>query len=238
MSAIPPFRSRHPELHLSGRTGWLRAAVMGANDGIVSTASLVLGVAAAGGSSGAVFTAGAAGLTAGALSMAAGEYVSVASQRDTEDADLERERQELSVEPDEELRELAQIYEARGLSPELAHQVALELTANDPLAAHARDELGLDEDGRADPFQAAWASALSFSIGAALPLTAVTIGGSTLRVVLTVVATLIALAGLGAIGARLGGAPIPRAALRVLVWGALAMALTAAIGYLVGAVAL
>jgi VIT1/CCC1 family predicted Fe2+/Mn2+ transporter len=211
---------------------------MGANDGIVSTASLVLGVAAAGGSSGAVFTAGAAGLTAGALSMAAGEYVSVASQRDTEDADLERERQELSVEPDEELRELAQIYEARGLSPELAHQVALELTANDPLAAHARDELGLDEDGRADPFQAAWASALSFSIGAALPLTAVTIGGGTLRVVLTVVATLIALAGLGAIGARLGGAPIPRAALRVLVWGALAMALTAAIGYLVGAVAL
>jgi VIT1/CCC1 family predicted Fe2+/Mn2+ transporter len=218
-----------------GRAGWLRAMVMGANDGIVSTASLVLGVASAGASSGAVLTAGIAGLVAGALSMAAGEYVSVASQRDAEEADLERERRELERSPDEEFQELVLIYEGRGLSPELARQVATELSEHDVVQAHARDELGLDDEMRANPLQAAWASAISFSVGAALPVIAVSIGGEVLRIVLTVIVALLALAALGAIGARLGGAPVVRAASRVLIWGALAMAVTSAIGYLVGA---
>ena len=233
-----PFRSRHPEKHLTGRAGWLRASVMGANDGIVSTASLVLGVAAAGASSGAVITAGIAGLVAGALSMAAGEYVSVASQRDAEEADLDLERRELVASPSEELTELSLIYEGRGLSPELARQVARELTDHDALEAHARDELGLDELSRADPFQAAWTSAVSFSVGAALPLIAISLPGEVVRIALTVVVALAALAGLGAVGARLGRAPIPRAAARVFVWGALAMALTYAIGYAVGTMGL
>jgi len=211
---------------------------MGANDGIVSIASLVLGVAAAGASSSAVLTAGIAGLVAGALSMAAGEYVSVASQRDAEEADLERERRELERSPAEELDELALIYEGRGLSPELAHQVAVELSDGDALQTHARDELGFDDLRRANPLQAAWVSALSFSVGAALPLIAVSIGGDPLRVILTVAVVLAALAALGATGARLGGAPIVRAAARVLLWGALAMAATSAIGYLVGAAGL
>jgi VIT1/CCC1 family predicted Fe2+/Mn2+ transporter len=233
---IAPFRSRHPELHSVGRAGWLRALVMGANDGIVSTASLVLGVAAAGGSRGAVITAGVAGLVAGALSMAAGEYVSVASQRDAEEADLERERRELETNPQEELDELTLIYEHRGLSPGLARQVAIELSERDLLGAHARDELGFDELTRANPLQAAWTSAASFAVGASLPVIAVAIGGGTLRMVITVLVALLGLAVLGVVGARLGRAPVGTAVLRVVGWGVLAMVLTSGIGYLVGAV--
>jgi VIT1/CCC1 family predicted Fe2+/Mn2+ transporter len=223
-----------PETHLSYRSNWLRAAVLGANDGIVSTASLVLGVAAAGASSTAIVTAGTAGLVAGALSMAAGEYVSVSSQRDSEDADLRLEERELAGDPGGELRELAGIYERRGLAPDLALQVAVALSSGGALAAHARDELGLEEDRRARPLQAAWASALSFSAGAILPLVAIGVCPPPARVVVCVVVTLVALAVLGDTGARLGGAPRLPAMLRVLVWGALAMAATAGIGALVG----
>jgi VIT1/CCC1 family predicted Fe2+/Mn2+ transporter len=209
--------------------------VLGANDGIVSTASLVLGVAAAGASSTAIVTAGTAGLVAGALSMAAGEYVSVSSQRDSENADLRLEERELAGDPGGELRELAGIYERRGLPPDLALKVAVALSSGGALAAHARDELGLDEDRRAQPLQAAWASALSFSAGAILPLLAIGVSPSPARAVVCVVVTLVALALLGDTGARLGGAPRLPATLRVLVWGALAMAATAGIGALVGA---
>jgi len=224
------------EIHLSGRSNWLRAAVLGANDGIVSTASLVLGVAAAGASRSAIVTAGIAGLAAGALSMAAGEYVSVSSQRDTELADVRVEQRELAADPDGELMELAAIYEARGVPAPLAAQVAAALTAHDPLAAHVRDELGFDDDRAANPLQAAGASAVSFAAGAILPLLAVAISPSGARVVVSVVVTLIALALLGDIGARLGGAPPLRAAARVVVWGAAAMAVTSGIGALVGTV--
>ncbi|MEA2439471.1 MAG: vacuolar iron transporter family protein [Thermoleophilaceae bacterium] len=209
--------------------------MLGANDGIVSTASLVLGVAAAGASSTAIVTAGTAGLVAGALSMAAGEYVSVSSQRDSENADLRLEERELAGDPGGELRELAGIYERRGLPPDLALTVAVALSSGGALAAHARDELGLDEDRRAQPLQAAWASALSFSAGAILPLLAIGVSPSPARAVVCVVVTLVALALLGDTGARLGGAPRLPATLRVLVWGALAMAATAGIGALVGA---
>jgi VIT1/CCC1 family predicted Fe2+/Mn2+ transporter len=226
---------RSPQTHLSHRSNWLRAAVLGANDGIVSTASLVLGVAAAGASSTAIVTAGTAGLVAGALSMAAGEYVSVSSQRDSENADLRLEERELAGDPGGELRELAGIYERRGLPPDLALTVAVALSSGGALAAHARDELGLDEDRRAQPLQAAWASALSFSAGAILPLLAIGVSPSPARAVVCVVVTLVALALLGDTGARLGGAPRLPATLRVLVWGALAMAATAGIGALVGA---
>jgi VIT1/CCC1 family predicted Fe2+/Mn2+ transporter len=227
----------HPEVHSSGRTGWLRAAVLGANDGIVSTASLVLGVAASGASGAAIVTAGIAGLVAGALSMAAGEYVSVSSQRDAEQADIRLEERELRRDPDSELNELAGIYEGRGLPPELALEVAVALSHSGALAAHARDELGLEEDRRARPFQAAWASALSFSAGAALPLLAAAATPAEVRAPAVVVVTLSALAVLGDLGARLGGAPQRRAAVRVLAWGAVAMATTAGIGALVGTVA-
>jgi VIT1/CCC1 family predicted Fe2+/Mn2+ transporter len=225
------------DVHLSHRAGWLRAAVLGANDGIVSTASLVLGVAASGASASAIVTAGIAGLVAGALSMAAGEFVSVSSQRDAERADLRLEARELRDDPDGELRELATIYERRGLDPALAADVAAALTRGGALEAHARDELGLDEQRLARPLQAAWASALSFSIGAALPLLAVALVPSGAHVATTVLVTLVALALLGDLGARLGGAPRRPATVRVLVWGALAMAITAGIGALVGAVA-
>jgi vacuolar iron transporter family protein len=208
--------------------------VLGANDGIVSTASLVLGVAAAGASRDAIVTAGIAGLMAGALSMAAGEYVSVSSQRDAEEADLRLEARELSADPRGELRELAEIYESRGLSPELAMEVASSLSSGDALAAHARDELGLAERQRARPLQAAWASALSFAVGAILPLIAIGVTPASARVAICVGVTLLALALLGDTGARLGGAPRLRATLRVLVWGAVAMAVTAGIGALVG----
>ena len=224
----------HAEGHLSLRSNWLRAAVLGANDGILSTASLVLGVAAAGASRSAIVTAGIAGLMAGAGSMAAGEYVSVSSQRDTENADLRLEEHELASDPEGELRELAGIYEGRGLEPALAVEVARGLTEHDALEAHARDELGLPEDRRARPLQAAGASALSFAVGALLPLLAIGFFGSSIRVAACILVTLLALIGLGALGARLGGAPVPRAVLRVVFWGATAMAVTAGVGALVG----
>ena len=225
-----------PAVHLSHRSNWLRAAVLGANDGIVSTASLVLGVAASGASSGAILVAGTAGLAAGALSMAAGEYVSVSSQRDAERADLRLEERELLRDPSGELRELAAIYEQRGLPPALATDVAVALSRRGALEAHARDELGLDETRRARPLQAAWTSALSFSAGAALPLAAVAATPVAARVGATIVVTLLALALLGDAGARLGGAPRRRATVRVVTWGAAAMAVTAGIGALVGTV--
>jgi VIT1/CCC1 family predicted Fe2+/Mn2+ transporter len=209
--------------------------VLGANDGILSTASLVLGVVAAGASTTAIVTAGAAGLVAGALSMAAGEYVSVSSQRDSEDADLRLEERELAGDPRGELRELAGIYERRGLTADLAMQVAVGLSRRGgALAAHARDELGLDEERRARPLQAAWASGLSFSAGAILPLLAIGLSPASVRAAICVAVTLVALAVLGGTGARLGGAPRLPATLRVLAWGAVAMAATAAIGALVG----
>jgi VIT1/CCC1 family predicted Fe2+/Mn2+ transporter len=226
--------ARPSETHLSYRSNWLRAAVLGANDGIVSTASLVLGVAASGASGTAIVTAGIAGLAAGALSMAAGEYVSVSSQRDSEAADLRLEEHELHADPDGELRELAGIYERRGLAPDLALQVAAALSTGGALAAHARDELGLDEQRRARPLQAAWASAVSFSAGAVLPLVAIGISPASTRVAICVAVTLVGLALLGYTGARLGGAPQLRATARVVVWGAAAMAVTAGIGALVG----
>jgi vacuolar iron transporter family protein len=223
-----------PEGHLSHRSNWLRAAVLGANDGIVSTASLVLGVAASGASAVAIVTAGIAGLVAGALSMAAGEYVSVSSQRDAEEADIRLEAYELRSDPEGELRELAGLYEARGLPPALAGEVAATLSRRGALKAHLRDELGLDQRRLARPFQAAWASAVSFSTGAAVPLLAVALAPAGTRIGVTVIVTLIALGGLGDLGARLGGAPRGRAGIRVVVWGAIAMAITAAIGALVG----
>ena len=226
-----------PEVHLSGRSNWLRAAVMGANDGIVSTASLVLGVAASGASASAIVTAGIAGLVAGALSMAAGEYVSVSSQRDTELADLRLEQRELAADPEGELRELAGIYEQRGLPPGLAAEVAEALTTRDALAAHARDELGLDEQRSARPLQAAWASALSFAAGAILPVVAVAVVPAEARQLVCVAITLVCLAALGDVGARLGGAPRRPAVVRVVLWGAAAMAFTSGIGALVGTVA-
>ena len=226
-----------PAVHLSRRSNWLRAAVLGADDGIVSTASLVLGVAASGASGVAIVTAGIAGMVAGALSMAAGEYVSVSSQRDAERADIRLEERELSDDPSGEMRELAGIYEQRGLPSALAGEVALTLSQRGALAAHVRDELGLDEARRARPFQAAWTSALSFSAGAALPLVAVAAAPASARVAGTVVVTLVALALLGDLGARLGGAPRRRASVRIVAWGAVAMGITAGIGALVGTVA-
>jgi vacuolar iron transporter family protein len=223
-------------VHLSFRSNWLRAAVLGANDGILSTSSLVLGVAASGASGSAIVTAGVAGLFAGAGSMAAGEYVSVSSQRDTENADLRLEERELASDPEGELAELAGIYERRGLSPALAAEVAEALSADGALEAHARDELGLAEDRRARPLQAAGASALSFAVGAVLPLLAIGVFSSSIRVVICIVVTMLALAGLGALGARLGGAPELPAVVRVVFWGAVAIGVTSAIGALVGSV--
>jgi VIT1/CCC1 family predicted Fe2+/Mn2+ transporter len=228
--------SAHREVHLSQRSNWLRAAVLGANDGIVSTASLLLGVSSSGASRAAILTAGVAGLVAGALSMAAGEYVSVSSQRDAETADLAVERRELRDDPAGELRELVGIYQRRGLSAELAGEVADALTRHGALEAHARDELGLEEPRRARPLQAAEASALAFSAGAALPVLAVAIAPAAARAAVTVIVTLAALTALGDLGARLGGAPRLPATVRVVVWGAIAMAVTAAIGALVGGV--
>jgi VIT1/CCC1 family predicted Fe2+/Mn2+ transporter len=229
--------STHGERHLSLRSNWLRAAVLGANDGILSTASLVLGVAASGASSAAIVTAGIAGLVAGALSMAAGEYVSVSSQRDAEQADIRLEQRELRQDPESELLELAGIYEQRGLPAQLAGEVAATLSRLDALKAHARDELGLNEQRLARPFQAAWTSALSFATGATLPLLAVALAPASVRGVVTVIVTLIALGLLGDAGARLGGAPRRRATVRVIAWGTVAMAVTAGIGALVGEVA-
>lgn len=230
----PP--SAHAEPHRAGREGWLRAAVLGANDGILSTAGLVVGVAAAEASHAAVITAGVAGVVAGAISMAAGEYVSVSSQRDVERSDLELETRELAIHPDAELAELVAIYEGRGLTPDLARQVAQQLTEHDALEAHARDELGLDEARAARPWQAAWTSALAFMTGAVLPLAAIgLVPGATERFWATIAVTLVALGVLGAVGAALGGAPRARGAGRVVLWGVLAMAVTSVIGALVGA---
>lgn len=227
----------HRETHAVGRIGWLRAAVLGANDGIVSTASLMVGVAGAAAGKSEVLLAGFAGLAAGALSMAAGEYVSVSSQSDSEQSDLGRERQELANEPEVELHELAGIYEARGLSPELAQRVARELTEHDALAAHARDELGITDLSRARPLQAAITSALTFMVGAGLPLVVGMLVPASRLTVSVVVTSLVALAVLGALSARAGGAPAAKPVVRVLFWGALAMAATYGVGSLFGTVA-
>jgi VIT1/CCC1 family predicted Fe2+/Mn2+ transporter len=227
---------RHTENHLIGRIGWLRAAVLGANDGIVSTASLIVGVAAAAAKQNDVLIAGVAGLVAGAMSMAAGEYVSVSSQSDTEQADLARERKELRQSPASELEELAQIYVKRGVDSGLARQVAQQLMAKDALAAHARDELGISEITTARPVQAALTSAASFSVGAAMPLLMVVVSPTGILIPIVSAASLCFLALLGAIGAKAGGAGVLRATGRVTFWGALAMALTAGIGKLFGAV--
>jgi vacuolar iron transporter family protein len=226
----------HLEAHLVQRIGWLRAAVLGANDGIISTASLILGVAAAAGSKGDVLLAGVAGLVAGAMSMAAGEYVSVSSQADTEQADLVRERRELLEQPEFELEELAQIYVARGLEAKLAHEVARQLMAKDPLAVHARDELGISEISTARPVQAALASAATFSIGAAAPLALVVLSPSNWLLPTVAVGSLVFLALLGVLGARAGGAEVLKPTIRVTFWGALAMALTTGIGAVFGKV--
>ncbi|MEJ5256521.1 MAG: VIT family protein [Acidimicrobiales bacterium] len=225
----------HIERHRSHRAGWLRAAVLGANDGIVSTASLVLGVAAADSDRAAILTAGMAGLVAGALSMAVGEYVSVSSQRDIERADIAKEMHELATTPDRELAELAAIYRHKGLSPELARQVAEELSKGDVLEVHLREELGITEETRARPLQAAVVSAFSFAAGASLPLGAVAASSPSARMTFTLALALVALGVLGAVGARLGGAPASRATLRVLLGGAAAMALTMLVGRLFGA---
>jgi VIT1/CCC1 family predicted Fe2+/Mn2+ transporter len=225
--------SPHPlEVHKSHRSNWLRAAVLGANDGIVSTASLMIGVAASHASNTTVLTAGFAGLTAGALSMAAGEYVSVSSQKDSQHADIEIERRSLAENPDEELAELAHIYEHRGLEPKLALTVAEQLHAHDAEAAHLRDELGINRDDLANPLQASVASALAFALGAAVPIVAAIASDNTWAIV---VLSLISLAVSGGIGAYLGGGHRLRAASRVLLGGGIAMAVTALIGHIVGA---
>jgi VIT1/CCC1 family predicted Fe2+/Mn2+ transporter len=229
-------RPLHREIHLVERIGWLRAAVLGANDGIISTASLILGVAAAAATKSDILLAGVAGLVAGAMSMAAGEYVSVSSQSDTEQADLARERRELSDDPEVEKEELAQIYVNRGVEPELARQVALQLMAKDALGAHARDELGISEITTARPIQAALTSAATFSVGAAAPLALVLLSPSNLLIPMVSTGSLLFLALLGFLGAKTGGAEILKPILRVTFWGALAMAITAGIGAIVGIV--
>lgn len=227
---------RHAESHLVARIGWLRAAVLGANDGIVSTASLIVGVAAASAAASDVLIAGVAGLVAGAMSMAAGEYVSVSSQSDTEQADLSRERAELAAQPQFEREELARIYIERGVDPDLAQTVADQLMAKDALGAHARDELGISEVTTARPIQAALTSAATFAVGAAMPLAMVLLTPRAFLVAGVSIASLVFLAVLGAVGARAGGANVGRATLRVTFWGALAMALTAGIGAIFGTV--
>lgn len=227
---------RHAERHRSDRIGWLRAAVLGANDGIVSTASLVVGVAAAHSGTGNILLTGVAGLVAGAMSMAAGEYVSVHSQSDTEKADLSRERAELQADPGAEHRELAAIYMARGLEPALAQQVARQLMDHDALGAHARDELGISDAFSARPVQAALASAASFAVGALLPLVVTALAPATSLMPWVSGTSIVFLAVLGAVAARAGGAGVLVGAWRVTFWGALAMAITAGVGALFGAV--
>ena len=229
-------RTVHIETHRAHRIGWLRAAVLGANDGVVSVASLVVGVAAGGATQATVLLSGVAGLVAGAMSMAAGEYVSVQSQADTETADIGRERRELADDPEQELAELTAIYVSRGLDESLARRVAEQLTAGDTLAAHARDELGITETLRARPVQAALASAAAFAGGAVLPIVPALVAPASWVSPVTVATTLVALLALGAMAAYAGGAPVARGAVRVTFWGALAMALTAGVGRLFGAV--
>jgi VIT1/CCC1 family predicted Fe2+/Mn2+ transporter len=226
---------RHSEGHFGHRVGWLRAMVLGANDGIISTAALLLGVAAADASRSAILTAGIAGLVAGAVSMGLGEYVSVSSQRDSERSDIAKETWELEHQADHELEELAAIYQSKGLDRDLAHQVAVELTAHDALGTHLRDELGISDDELAKPFQAAWSSTAAFSIGAAVPLAATALAGASVRVATIIAVTIVALFALGYTGARLGGAPPARPIGRVVIGGIIAMAVTMAVGKLFGA---
>jgi vacuolar iron transporter family protein len=226
--------SAQPEMHRSGRAGWLRAAVLGSDDAIVSTASLMIGVAASSATKGATLVAGVAGLVAGAMSMAVGEYVSVSSQRDAEQADIEREKRELARHPGAELRELAMIYVKRGLDEGLALKVAEQLSARDRLGAHMRDELGIDAASLARPLQAAWISAASFASFALVPIVALLVAPSSLRIPMIAALSLASLAALGAFGGHLGGAPLGRAALRVTLGGSLAMAVTAGIGRILG----
>ena len=227
-------RSSHREGHRGGRAGWLRAAVLGSDDAIVSTASLMVGVAASSASKGAILVAGVAALVAGAMSMAVGEYVSVSSQRDAEEADIELEKRELTGQPQAELDELTTIYVKRGLDRELAAKVAAQLSARDRLGAHLRDELGIDPASLARPWQAAWISAASFASFAVVPIVGLLVAPSALRIPTIAVLSLGSLAALGAFGGHLGGAPRGRAALRVTLGGALAMAVTAAIGRILG----
>lgn len=227
-------RSRQQEKHVTGRLGWLRAAVLGANDGVLSTSSLIIGVASAHASHASVLVAGVSGLVAGAMSMSAGEYVSVSSQADSERADLARERVEIENDPDGETRELAGIYVKRGLDRALALQVAKQLMARDALAAHSRDELGISDATAARPIQAALASASAFAVGAILPLGVALVAPNASVVISVAFASLVFLALLGVVGAKVGGAPMWRAAVRVTFWGALAMAVTAGIGMLFG----
>lgn len=224
----------HPETHAFTRIGWLRAAVLGANDGIVSTGSLIVGVAASEATRANILIAGTAALVAGAMSMAAGEYVSVSSQADTERADLARERRELATLPEDEREELARIYESRGIEPQTASAVAGQLMAHDALGAHARDELGISEASTARPLQAAFASAMTFTAGAAAPLAAVAVAPASLLLPAVALVSLICLAILGTLGARAGRAPLGRSVLRVTFWGVLAMAMTAGVGRLFG----
>lgn len=228
------FKTPHEERHKSNRAGWLRAAVLGINDGVVSTASLMLGVSAAHASTSTILTAGIAGLTAGALSMAVGEYVSVSSQKDSEQADLDIERRSLVKNPKEELEELAWIYEQRGLDSKLARQVAEQLHKHDAVSAHARDELGIDQEALANPIQAALASAFSFSVGAVVPIVAAMASNGTATSWMIVVASLILLGISGAVGAMIGGGHRIRAAIRVFAGGGAAMAITALIGHIAG----
>lgn len=224
----------HRERHLVERIGWLRAAVLGANDGIISTACLILGVAAGSAAKGDILLAGGAGLVAGAMSMAAGEFVSVSSQADTEKADLAREAAELKADPQAEQEELSNIYVKRGLDPELARWVAREMMAKDALASHARDELGISEITTARPVQAALTSAFTFSTGAALPLTVALVAPPQFVIWIVSICSLVSLGGLGIVGARVGGAGIVNPTIRVIFWGALAMGVTAGIGLLIG----
>ena len=226
---------RHSEGHYGHRVGWLRAMVLGANDGIISTAALLLGVAAANSTRTAILTAGMAGLVAGAVSMALGEYVSVSSQRDSERSDIEKEKWELANQADHELEELTAIYRSKGLPQELAKEVAVQLTEHDALATHLLDELGISQDELAKPFQAAWSSALSFSVGASIPLVATALASASWRIAAIIAVTMVALVGLGYIGARAGGAGPARSIARVVIGGAIAMGVTMAVGWAFGA---
>ena len=234
MKTKPVIRMDNEEMHLSGRAGWLRAAVLGSDDAIVSTASLMIGVAASSASQGAILVAGVAGLVAGAMSMAVGEYVSVSSQRDAEWADIQREMRELTEQPKAELEELAMIYVKRGIEKDLAIKVAEQLSAHDRLGAHLRDELRIDQTSLARPMQAAWISAASFASFAVIPIVALVVASESLRIPVIAALSLVSLAALGAFGGHLGGAPLGRASLRVTLGGALAMAVTAVIGRILG----
>jgi vacuolar iron transporter family protein len=234
MKTKPVIRMDNEAMHLSGRAGWLRAAVLGSDDAIVSTASLMIGVAASSASQGAILVAGVAGLVAGAMSMAVGEYVSVSSQRDAERADIQRETRELTEQPKAELDELAMIYVKRGIEKNLAIKVAEQLSAHDRLGSHLRDELRIDQTSLARPMQAAWISAASFASFAMIPIVALVVAPESLRIPVIAALSLVSLAALGAFGGHLGGAPLGRASLRVTLGGALAMAVTAVIGRILG----